>query len=122
MKSISNMNIPINNFPESFTTTHGFSILSYGFLLSIGKFFDSNFTAIFKDKSVKIYNEPYLTILDTKPTILSGKQNTPQQTLCSINITQTSPNLHQADASIGNPTIADRVAFFHGNMFSTNLV
>ena len=76
---------------------------------------------IFKDKSVKIYNETGPKILEAKPTILSGTKNTPQQHFCSINLPQKSPTLHQYNASIGNPTTKDRISFFHSTMFYPTL-
>ena len=57
----------------------------------------------------------------TKTPILSGTQNMSQQPFWSISLPQKSPNIHQSNAYIGNPTIADRVAFFHGAMFSPTL-
>ena len=76
---------------------------------------------IFKDKSVKIYNDPDLTILATKPPTLYATQNKPQQTFWNINIPQTSPTLHQVNDSIGSPTIVDCISFFHGAKLSPTL-
>ena len=48
MTSISTMVLPINNLPESATTTHGLSSLASGFLLSIGNICGTNWTTILK--------------------------------------------------------------------------
>ena len=55
MTSQSTTNLPLPNLPPSATHSHGFPSLASGSLLSVGRICDHHCTAIFTDRSVKMF-------------------------------------------------------------------
>ena len=81
MTSNTTSNLPIPTLPPSATLSHGFPKLASGSLLSVGQICNHNCTAIFTDKSVKIYNTSDITVKQHKEPILAGTRNAPSQPL-----------------------------------------
>ena len=78
-KSTTNLSLP--SLPPFTTISHVFPSLSSRSLLSAGKICDHNCTAIFTNRSVKIYNNNDVKIQENNLPILAGTQNAPSQLL-----------------------------------------
>jgi len=130
MTSKGHVHHPISHIPSSASLSHVMPNLASGSLLSIGKICDAKCTAIFDSKSVKIYQNKHVDIAAKNKPIISGTRNSPTQPLYSIQvptttnteITSTASNnnipIHHINASIHNPSIRNRVAFYHAALFS----
>ena len=103
--------------------------LASGSLMSVGKICDAGCTAIFNSTSVEIYQNKHVNITTKNKPIISGTRNSPIKPLYSIqlpltNTTTTSTAstnnipIHHINASVHNPSIRNRVAFYHAALFS----
>ena len=119
MQSSHTSSLPIPSLPASATKAHVFSSLASGSLLSVGKLCDHKCTAIFTNNKVTIHNSNKIDITATAPPILQGTRNAPLQPLYKINLPPLQPTLRAtANAVIHNPSIRNRVAFYHAATFS----
>ncbi len=134
IQSQGHTHLPITNLPSSTTLAHVMPKLASGSLLSVGTVCDANCTAIFDATSVKIYHNEDLCLKATKPPLIQGNRNSPKQPLYTIQLStskaplvpmqaSTAPHLHSTstasvNATIHNPSIRNRVAFYHAALFS----
>ena len=115
IESTHKANINIPTLPPAATTAHLFPSLASGNLLSVGQLCDYGCTAqIDKDTAtISFQNHP----------ILRGTRN-PNTKLWHLNNTSstaTSPTSPSVNASIGTPSTAARIRFYHAALFSPPL-
>ena len=77
MVSPTTTNILIISLPQSATKYHGFNHLESGYLFSVRKTYDHNFTAGFDKNYVKIFRSTEVSINAIRPTIIQGHRNEP---------------------------------------------
>ena len=118
MQSSHTASLPIPSLPTSATKAHVFSSLASGSLLSVGKLCDHQYTAIFTNNKVTIHKSNNIDITTAAPPILQGTRNAPLQPLYKSNLPPLQPTPHAANTVIHNPSICNRVAFYHATMFS----
>jgi len=126
MTSNTTSNLPIPKLPPSATISHGFPKLASGSLLSVGQICDHNCTAIFTNKSVKMYNTSDITIKQHNEPILAGTRNAPSQPLYNIRLPipqESKPHainilIPQSVNATHLPHLNDRIAFYHATLFS----
>jgi hypothetical protein len=125
MTSKSTAHLPLRSLPASATISHGFPSLASGSLLSVGKICDHNCTAVFTDRTVKMYRNTDVQIKPIKPPIIAGTRNSPSQPLYNVRLPLQPPPPHSinlltpasANATI-LPHLRDRIAFYHATLFS----
>ena len=115
IESTHKANIKIPTLPPAATEAHLFPSLASGNLLSVGQLCDYGCTAQFdKDTAtISFQNHP----------ILRGTRN-PNTKLWHLNNTSstaTSPTSPSVNASIGTPSTAARIRFYHAALFSPPL-
>ena len=125
MTSKSTTNLPLPGLPPSATISHGFKSLASGSLLSVGQICDHNCTAIFTDTAVHMYKTPDIKITPLQPPIFSGTRDAPTQPLYNIKLPISDSPAHainllqiQSSNAIKLPYLHDRIAFYHGTLFS----
>ena len=125
MTSKSTTNLPLPGLPPSATISHGFKSLASGSLLSVGQICDHNCTAIFTDTAVHMYKTPDIKITPLQPPIFSGTRDAPTQPLYNIKLPISESPAHainllqiQSSNAIKLPYLHDRIAFYHGTLFS----
>ena len=94
MTSKSTTNIPLPSMPPSATISHGFPSLACGSILSSGKIYDHNCTAIFTNFPIKTYNNKYFNIQESKPPIISGTRNSHSEPLNNVCLPIKDPSQH----------------------------
>ena len=118
-------NLPIPTLPPSSTKAHVFSNLASGSLLSVGKICDENCTAIFTKSKMTIHNNKHIHISTCAPPLLTGTRNASSKQLWSVKLPMTyqplSPLYHRANSVLHNPSIRNRVAFYHAALFSPTI-
>ena len=97
MTSISTANLPLPGLPSLATLSHGFPSLASGSLLSVGQICDNQCTAIFTDRTVRMYHNKDVNIRTTQPAFLSGTRNSPSQPLYSVRLPIPSAKTHSAN-------------------------
>ena len=130
MTSKGHVHLPISHIPPSASLAHVMPKLASGSLMSVGKICDAGCTAIFDSTSVKIYQNKHVNIAAKNKPIIYGTRYSPTKPLYSIQlptttntaITSTASSntipIHHINATIHNPTIRNRVAFYHKAFFS----
>ena len=132
MQSNSTMHLPIPTLPPSATKAHGFNNLASGSLLSVGKVCDAKCTAIFTDTKMNIYNNKDVKITPTQKPIITGTRDAPHHPLWTVQLPSHQqpclpkppshqPIQHLNNATIGAPSLRERIAFYHAAMFSPPL-
>ena len=126
MKSTHHTHLPFH-LPKAATLAHVMPSLDSGSLLSIGQTCDANCTAFFTNNAFKIY-QTNNTISPSGNLIISSNWNAPYEPLYTIKLPTPSPSQPSSSSStpihhhtmtpINNPTICNKVAFYHGTMFS----
>ena len=115
IESTHKANINIPTLPPAATEAHLFPSLASGNLLSVGQLCDHGCTAQFdKDTAtISFQNHP----------ILRGTRNpnTKLWHLSNDSSTSTSPSLPSVNASVGTPSTAARIRFYHAALFSPPL-
>ena len=114
MTSKGHVHLPISHIPPSASLAHVMPKLASGSLMSVGKICDAGCTAIFDSTSVKIYQNKHVNIATKNKPIIHGTRNSPTKPLYSIQL----PTIHHINTTIHNPTIRNRVAFYHKALFS----
>ena len=127
------VHLPVPTLPSHATIGHVMPQLASGSLLSIGKLCDARCTAIFDDTSVKIYQNRNVIIAPRAPPLLQGTRNTATNPLYTIHL-PTQPDRptiptpppqqsisERANATLHNPSIRNRVAFYHAALFSPTI-
>ena len=84
MTSKSTTNLPLHSMSPSAKISHGLLSLIYGSLLSVDNFCAHSCTAIFTNRSIKMYNNKYVKIQENKPPIISGTRKAPSQPLYNV--------------------------------------
>ena len=122
MQSQSHVNLPISHIPSP-------AKLASGSLVSIGKICDANCTAIFDSKSVNVYQNKHIHVTTKNKPVISCTRNSPLRPLYSTQLPTTAnaaaiptPSNHtipvrHSNASIHNPSIRNRVAFYNAALF-----
>ena len=107
-------NLP--TIPTKYKTIHLFKSLASGALLSLGQLCDAGCTAWFNSNTVYIIHKGKI--------ILQGTRNHSTNNLWKLHTTPP-PSfdtiIHPINAAIDNPTIAERIRFYHASMFSPTL-
>lgn len=125
MTSTATAHLPLPHLRASTTISHAFPKLASGSLLSVGQICDNDCTAIFNSSSVRMYRNDDITIIPSRPPILSGTRNMPNEPLYNIQLP--TPSFHRTFSShvpAANsmttklPHLEDRVAFYHASLFS----
>ena len=100
--------------PAPATAVHLFPSLATGSLISIGQLCDSGCTATFTKTKA--------TVSHNGNTILQGTRH-PATTLWHLDPDQSSPHQHctSVNSTIGQPSTANRVRFYHAALFSPTL-
>ena len=119
MQSNSTMHLPIPGLPPSATKAHGFNNLASGSLLSVGKVCDANCTAIFTKTNMHIYHNKDVSISTGQAPIITGTRDAQHNPLWSVKLP--SPPSHHNNATIGYPSLKERISFYHTAMFSPTL-
>ena len=114
MTSKGHVHLPISHIPPSASLAHVMPKLASGSLMSVGKICDAGCTAIFDSTSVKIYKNKHVNITTKNKPIIYGTRNSLTKPLYSIQL----PTIHHINTTIHNPTIRNRVAFYHKALFS----
>ena len=114
MTSKGHVHLPISHIPPSASLAHVMPKLASGSLMSVGKICDADCTAIFDSTSVKIYQNKHVNITTKNKPIIYGTRNSLTKPLYSIQL----PTIHHINTTIHNPTIRNRVAFYHKALFS----
>ena len=88
--------------------------------IPIGKS-NNNFTAVFDKNSVKIFKSTEINITALFPPIIQGHRNSLSQTLYSVSLPTIPTSIQKSNATINVSPIRDRVAFYHGDLFSPTI-
>ena len=133
MTSQSTATLPLPSLPPSATISHGFPSLASGSLLSVGKICDHDCTAIFTDRTVKMFRNADVNIQTVQPPLISGTRNAPKQPLYNVRLPLPAPvhpslpaatnhaiNLLTPESvnSVQLPHLRDPIAFYHATLFS----
>ncbi len=126
MHSKSTTTLPIPTLSPTSTKAHVFHKLASGSLLSVGKICDENCTAVFTKKKMTIHKTNNIQISTCAPPILTGTREAPKQPLWSVKLPSTIPSAptqrsHLANSVLHNPSIRNRVAFYHAALFSPTI-
>jgi hypothetical protein len=118
MTSTGTMNLPLSHLKAATTKSHAFPKLASGSLLSVGQICDNACTAIFNSTSVHMYGNQDVTILPSRPPIISGTRTMPFEPLYNIRMPPKAPpsyiGIHAANSLTGKlPHLQDRIAFYH---------
>ena len=108
MQSTHTANLDLHGLPITATTAHIFPTLTSGSLLSIGQLCDHGCSAYFTRHNLLIFYKGKIILKGTRTNKL-------------WNIDKDQPTTHSLNATIGNPTIAERIAFYHASLFSPTL-
>jgi hypothetical protein len=125
MTSQSAANLPLPNLAPSATISYGFPNLAFDSLLSVGKICDHNYTAIFANRSVKMFRNTGVQIKAVKPPLIAGTRNAPHQPLYNVHLPLPTPVHHSINLlapesanAVNLPHIRDPIAFYHATMVS----
>jgi hypothetical protein len=84
MTSTATTNLPLPHLKAAATKLHAFPKLASGSLLSVGQICDNACTAILNSNSVHMYPNQDVTILPSRPLIISGTRKMPLEPLYNI--------------------------------------
>jgi hypothetical protein len=100
MTSTATAQLPIQHLTAATTKSHAFPKLASGSLLSVGQICDNDCTAIFDSNSVHMYHKKDVTIIPSKPPLISGTRKMPFEPLYNIRIPTAfpSPIAHSTNA------------------------
>jgi hypothetical protein len=84
MTSTATTQIPLPHLNPASTKSHAFPNLASSSLLSVGQICDNACTAIFNANSVHMYRNKDITIIPSRPPIISGTRRMPFEPLYSI--------------------------------------
>lgn len=106
------LDLPV--LPLSARRVHLFRRLASGSLLSLGQLCDAGCTAYFDKTHVYMFY--------TGKIILQGHRGSDTNKLWKLdNNNSFPPNIHSLNSVIDNPTIAERIKFYHASLFSPTL-
>ena len=122
MQSISTASLPIPDLPATATKAHGFPHLASGSLLSVGQLCDHQCTAVFTSTKANIYHNKDIQIIPKGQSILEGTRSAHDQ-LWSVQLVPPThplptPAQHKAFATVIQPSLPDRISFYHAALFS----
>ena len=125
MQSTQTATLPIPQLPTTARQAHGFPHLASGSLLSIGQFCDHQCTAIFTSTKAHVYANKDIQIIPSNQPIITATRHYPDK-LWSTQIPPTHPpsripSSEQALATINQPTLTDRLTFYHASLFSPTI-
>ena len=109
MQSTHTATLDLHDLPTPALTAHIFPKLASGSLLSIGQLCDYGCSAYFMRHSLLIFHKGKIILRGTRT-----------DKLWNINTTKNNTG-HSLNATIGNPTIAERIKFYHASLFSPTL-
>jgi hypothetical protein len=121
IRSQGHTHLPVPQLPLQARIAHVMPKLASGSLLSVGTVCDAHCTAIFDANSVKIYKTKHITIHENTPPFLQGTRTPPHQPLYSIPVPTSLQTPSRLNATIHNPSIRNRVAFYHAALFSPTI-
>ena len=106
--------LTLPNLPISARKVHLFGHLASGSLISLGQLCDAGCTAYFDKNKVYIFFNGKI--------IMQGSRNESTNRLWQVdNMTTSTPPVHSLNSIIDNPTIAERIQFYHASLFSPTL-
>jgi hypothetical protein len=119
MTSTATAHLPLPHLKASATKSHAFPKLASGSLLSVGQICDNACTAIFNSRSVHMYRNQDITVIPSRPPLISGTRNMPSEPLYNIQLPTPSSQLLAANSMTTKiPHLNDRIAFYHAALFS----
>jgi hypothetical protein len=89
MTSTATKNLPLPHLKTATNKLHAFPKLAWGSLLSVGQICDNACTDIFNLNSVHMYRNQDVTILPSRPLIISGTRTMPFEPLYNFRIPTT---------------------------------
>ena len=121
MVSSATTHLPIPSLTPSATKYHGFKHLVSGSLFSFRQACNHNCTAVFWQKFRKIFKYIEVNIKTLFPPVIQGHCNALSQPLYSVSLPNHPPSITKANATINFSSIWDRIAFYHGTLFSPTI-